>query len=201
MKRITLLMACAFALVMGLNNNAHADYLNNLNMTVEVGAGTSADPFENVSTAQSLANIIDAPSADAIEDHNQSSHVWVTGETLNLVFELNTDYDLTEMHLWNYYTETYDVDDIDLRFLDADENLISEILNIAPSVGTNPTSAEDITISASGVRYIQAALTGSNGQVDFNNLGFTATATIPEPTSALLLGLVLGGMIKRRRVK
>ncbi|MCW5626334.1 MAG: PEP-CTERM sorting domain-containing protein, partial [Burkholderiales bacterium] len=59
----------------------------------------------------------------------------------------------------------------------------------------------------SNVRYVNAVLSGSNNQVDFNNMGFTGIASpapIPEPeTVALMVVGLLGvaGMSLRRRSK
>lgn len=161
--------------MMCLTQLTAADYLNYLNMTVSIGSGTTPDPFANVSTEQSLANIIDAQSAVVSEDHNQSAHVWVRSQPLHLIFDLLTNYDLQTLHFWNYYTEQYDVDVIDLTFLDAGNNVVGTMHNIALATGTNPTTAENITISATNVHYVSAVLTGSNGEIDFNNMGFTGT--------------------------
>lgn len=155
---------------------AQAVYLNESNMTVQLGASMSAEPFANRTTAESLANMIDLPDASATEHHTQPSHVWVSGGTLETDFDLLVDYDLTTLHFWNYFTEGYDVDNIDLRFYNASNTLIASQLGIAPATSAgNPIAAEDIplTADAKNVRYINAVFSGTNGQVDFNNIGFT----------------------------
>ena len=177
---------------------AQAVYLNSANIDVALGASMVAEPFANRTAAASLASVIDAPSADAGEVHNQSTHVWVSGGVLELDFDLRLEYDLTTLHFWNYYGEAYDVDDIDFRFYDADRNLVGSLLDVAPALGSatsdsTPIFAENIGLSfPSKVRYVNAVLSGSNGQVDFNNLGFTGRVTVvPEPST---VGLLLGGL-------
>src|SRR5690554_619729 len=69
-------------------------YMNHSNITVELGEShaeaVAADPeygpFVNVRISDSLANVIDAPSAHAGELHNQSTHIWVSGSHLELDF-------------------------------------------------------------------------------------------------------------------
>jgi hypothetical protein len=60
------------------------------------------------------------------------------------------------------------------------------------------------------VRYVTALLTGSNNQVDFNNIGFTAELSdpdpdpdpdptpAPEPATLALLGVALAGLGRAR---
>ena len=178
---------------------AHAEYLNDSNMTVTVGPSTSTNPFENRTTADSLASIIDAPSANVSELHNQQTHIWVVGEPLELIFELQSEYNLTTFHFWNYTAEGYDVDNIDLNFYDAANILVGSLLNISPAVSNSPILSEDFSLtSITDVKTINAVLTGSNNQVDFNNIGFTGTA-IPEPTSIILLGLPLLYFVSRNK--
>jgi hypothetical protein len=192
-------------------------YLNDQNLSVSLGPGTNpvsrpaTDPFNNLSTAQSLANVIDAPSASASELHNQSTHVWVTG-TLELVFDLGQELDLTTFHFWNYHTENFDVDDIDLTFRDGSMNFVGSIVDISPALG-NATGSDSTAIFAQNialsfpakVQFVSAVLSGSNTQVDFNNIGFTAEVSddevpVPEPGSWLLMafGALLLAALKIR---
>ena len=187
-------------------------YLNQENITVSLGASMDADPFENRPTADSLASIIDAPNAEASEDHTQSTHVWVSGGPLELDFDFGQEYDLATLHFWNYFAEGFDVDNIDFTFFDASAMQVGE-LAVAPALGGdggNPIFAEDIVLDAPlNTRFVNAVLTGSNDEVDFNNLGFTgelSASTPPPPPNAiptpgaLPAGLVLlGGLLFRRR--
>ncbi|MEX0759566.1 MAG: PEP-CTERM sorting domain-containing protein [Tistlia sp.] len=184
-------------------------YLNDANISVALGASMSPEPFANRTTAASLASVIDAPSATAGELHLQSTHVWVSGGPLELDFDFGVEYDLTTLHFWNYHSESYDVDSIDFTFYDGTGGFVGELLDVMPALGNatgsdgDPIFAEDIALSfPSNVRYVNAFLTGSNNQVDFNNIGFTAElsdpnpdpTTVPEPWTLALLTIGVAGL-------
>lgn len=174
---------------------AQTIFLNNSNSSVALGQSMAPNPFANRSTSASLASIIDAPSAAASEFHNQSTHVWVSGGVLELDFDFNIEYDLTTLHFWNYHSEGFDVDNINFRFYDSSRNLVGTLMNVTPLLGgsepsdATPIFAQNYALTfPSRVRYVNAVLSGTNGQVDFNNLGFTGTlSTVPEPATALLM--------------
>jgi hypothetical protein len=199
----------AIAITVAIPGVANANYLNDQNITVALGPSMAPNPFANRPTAASLASIIDAPSASASEFHNQQTHVWVSGGALELVFDLGVEHDLSTLHFWNYHTESFDVDDIDFTFFDASNVLVGSLFNIAPALGgssssdSTPIFAENYDLSfPSKVRYVNALLSGSNGQVDFNNIGFSGNlALVPLPATAVLfvsgIGVICG--IARRR--
>ncbi|HYC56660.1 MAG TPA: myxococcus cysteine-rich repeat containing protein [Candidatus Binatia bacterium] len=183
----SLRIAAATTAFLFVNAPAHAApaYLNDQNMTVALGESMAAEPFANQTTAVSLANVIDAPTAASPEDHiSPTTHVWVSGGPLELDFDLLVEYDLTTLHIWNYHTENFDVDDIDFTFFDSSMALVGTLLDVEPALGGNggnPIFAENIPLSfPSKVRYVNAVLTGSNAEVDFNNLGFTGEISNPN---------------------
>ena len=180
-------------------------YLNSSNISVALGASMSAEPFANQTTATSLANVIDAPSADAAENHDQPSHVWVSDGTLELDFDFGIEYDLTMLHFWNYFGESYDVDDLDFTFFDASMSQVGQLLDVEPALGgggSNPIYAEDYALAfPSKVRFVNVFLSGSNDEVDFNNIGFTGEVSdVPEPGIAplLLVGAAAGLALRPR---
>lgn len=200
-------------LAMAVATSAQASvYLNKDLITVAVGSGTSAGTFNNTfDGGQTIEKVIDAPSADAIEYHNQTTHIWFTanenGGGLELVFDFQAEYDISTLHFWNYDGESYDVDNIDFTFFNA-ENVQVGALSVAPALGTSPgITAQDIILAAPlNVRYVTAFLTGSNRQVDFQNIGFTATVSeqlpaVPEPATwaMMLVGFGTVGYSMRRR--
>lgn len=183
-------------------------YLNINNITVAVGPGTSPGTFNNTfSGGSTIDKVIDAPSADAAEFHNQTTHIWFTasqiGGGLELVFDFGLAYDINTLHFWNYTGEGFDVDNVDFTFFNGN-NMQVGMLSVQPALGSSPgILAEDIPLAAPlNVQFVTAFLTGTNGQVDFQNIGFTAEISqIPVPAAVWLFGSGLMGLIgvARRR--
>jgi hypothetical protein len=74
---------CASVTVLALCATPHSlaasTFLNGTNITVAVGAGTSPGTFNNTfDNGSTIVKVIDAPSADAEEFHNQTTHIWYT---------------------------------------------------------------------------------------------------------------------------
>ena len=177
MKKILVLLTAYILININGVVNAETAYLNGENITVSLGSSMAPDPFENRSTVDSLASIIDALSAEESEIHDQTTHVWVSGGSLELNFDLGVEYNLTMLHFWNYFSEGFDVDNIDFTFFDSSNSLVGSLLNVTPELGgggSNPIFAENYALSfPSNVQFIKAVLTGTNNEVDFNNIGFT----------------------------
>lgn len=187
-------------------------YLNaDSGITVAVGSGTSAGTFNNTfNNGQTIAKVIDAPSATATEVHNQTTHIWFTadqvGGGLELLFDFQQEYDISTLHFWNYDGEAYDVDNVDFTFYNGSNTQVGT-LSIQPALGSSPAiAAQDIALAAPlNVRYVTAFLTGTNRQVDFQNIGFTAEVSqpvggqVPLPAGLPLLLAGLGGLTLLRR--
>jgi hypothetical protein len=122
-----------------------------------------------------LDSIIDALSPTATDPHSDTTHVWTQAVTV-LLFDLRGDYHLEQIHFWNYTHENYDVDSIEFQFLNATEQLISELI-VTPQTGFENILAEDFPADVSGVRYVRATLAATNNEVEFQNIGFSA---VPE---------------------
>lgn len=200
MKATVSQMAALMALAFMVSGPTHAQsvYLNRDNISVQVGPGTSPGSFNNTfDGSATIEKVIDAPSAAAPEFHNQQTHIWYTasspGGGLQLLFDFGTAYDISTLHFWNYDGESYDVDSVAFTFYDT-ANLEVGSLGVAPALGGSPAIyAQDIPLAAPlNVRYVTAFLTGSNQQVDFQNIGFTASvSTVPEPDMLVTLPLGL----------
>ncbi len=205
------LAACSLALIGAALAPAQAQsiYLNQDNISVSVGAGTSPGTFNNTfASGATITKVIDAPTADAAEFHNQQTHIWYTansaGGGLELLFDFGQAYDIQTLHFWNYDGEGYDVDEVSFKFFDVGNQQVGA-LSIQPALGSSPAIyAQDIELAAPlNVRYVSAFLIGSNRQVDFQNIGFTAVASVPEPDVFALVGvgamMLLPAWLRRRR--
>jgi MYXO-CTERM domain-containing protein len=164
-------------------------YLNKDNISVAVGSGTSPGSFHNTfDNGATIEKVIDAPSADAEEFHNQATHIWFTADAdgggLELRFDFGIEYDISTLHFWNYTSEDFDVDTVAFTFFNAASALVGS-LEVDPDLGSSPgIRAQDISLAAPlNVRYVTAFLTGTNRQVDFQNIGFTAEVSDPMPPS------------------
>lgn len=221
------LIAAATVATLGGSALAHAApvYLNISNIDVAVGAGTTSTTANNTyDYLMGIEKVIDAPTADASETHSQITHIWYSGPVgsgLELEFDFRQQYDLTTLHFWNYNGETFDVDTIEFTFFDETKTQVGA-LTINPALGASPAIfAEDIALAAPlNVQFVTAFLSGTNGQVDFQNIGFTASLStdrcqtnpndpictpsdsVPAPAGLGLLGLGLLslGALGRRRM-
>ncbi|WP_293676580.1 PEPxxWA-CTERM sorting domain-containing protein [uncultured Phenylobacterium sp.] len=214
MRRLTVAGLAAAACALGSAAQA-AVYLNKDLISVSVGAGTSPGSFNNTfSGGQTIDKVIDAPSATAEEIHSQTTHIYFTadqaGGGLELKFDFNQEYDISTLHFWNYDSEGFDVDNVDFTFFNGANTQVG-MLSVMPALGASPAIvAQDIVLAAPlNVRYVTAFLTGSNRQVDFQNIGFTANVSappsgaIPEPATwaMMILGFgAVGSTIRRRRL-
>lgn len=223
-KNHLLLQVSVAAVIAGFAGSADAAlvYLNKNNISVALGASHAGDTdvFVNRTNAESLANVIDAPSETSTELHNQTTHVWVndgnssspgTNGALELDFDLGFEYDLKAMYFWNYHSENYDVDQIVFKFYDAASVFVGQ-LSASPKLGNQdgsdgtPITPEEYLLAfPTNVRYVNALLTGTNQEVDFNNIGFTAELSAPSPVPLpaalplMVLGLSALGVLGRRR--
>lgn len=114
------------------------------------------------------------------EEHNQQSHVWWNPAPLELIFEFNDEYFLTSIHFWNYFTEQFDVDQIDFVFYSAAEIEVGR-QTVNPSMGQNSAGQNandivaeiiDLDIGNILIKKVEATLTSSNGELDFQNFVF-----------------------------
>ncbi len=94
------------------------------------------------------------------------------------------EWDLPVLHFWNYSGEGVDADDIDFTYFGGSGTFVGSLLDAAPALGgggSNPIFAEDIPLAfPARIQFVHAILSGSKGQVDLNNMGFTHTKSDPS---------------------
>ena len=134
--RLFLNSVVAFFVWGAVNAVAAPIYLNEANISVSVGSGTSPGSFNNTfSGGQTINKVIDAPSATSEEFHNQATHIWYTadeiGGGLELLFDFGQEYDLNTLHFWNYTSENFDVDNIAFTFFSSANSQVG-ILDVLP---------------------------------------------------------------------
>ena len=202
MKSLLSLAITLFVSMAAMSASSAQIYLNESNISVAIGAGTSAGTFNNTFSGGSTINkVIDAPTAASEEFHNQTTHIWFTasalGGGLQLLFDFGLGYDINTLHFWNYTSEDFDVDDITFTFFNP-ANAQVGTQSLMPALGSAPgILAQDIALPAPlNVQFVTVFLSGSNRQVDFQNIGFTAEiSAVPIPAAAWLFISALGGLV------
>lgn len=147
-------------------------YLNEQNMTVNLGPNSMG----SLNNTTSLQNVIDAETAQAIDQHSQETHVWFSGPQLELVFDFQQEYTLETIHFWNFHQEQWDPDQVHFVFSDADGEVTGQI-NLSPALGVGEATVSEDFNAEEGImaQFATVTITGSNDQIDFQNLGFTVT--------------------------
>jgi len=141
-----------------------------------------------------------------------SDYVAVAGAPI-LIFDLGADYLLTEISTWGYTTgNSNGVKNFDLRFATdaqgagsfgaAQTGFTAALSDITrDSHPLTPVTARYVEFTATA-NYFTAPGDGTGGELaggDRVGLGEVAFVLIPEPSSALLGGVALLGLLRRRR--
>ena len=111
-------------ITMASGSMAASSYLNQSNITVALGAGTSPGSFNNTfNNGATINKVIDAPSAAAEEFHDQVTHIWFTadqvGGGLELKFDFGAQYNDTTFRCRSRSLETRSA--LDSRLLPASD--------------------------------------------------------------------------------
>ncbi len=152
------------------------------------------------------------------EGNNNFATSWVTDSWPGsyVDFDLGGTFDVTDSHVWNYsqnnegVPNSFQIGSYQLTFssdstFDASDSM-SSVFNLAAVVGEesdNTGSHENFT-AVPNVSHIRLSLVS---RIDGNASGFGALsevrfggiASVPEPSSTLLLGLASLALLKRRR--
>lgn len=193
-------------------------YLNNMNTDVRVGPATSnGGSFNNTadgytSLHEALVKVVDAPSPDASQDHTQSSHIWWTAPddngVLELILSFDRTYSLKKLHFWNYAFDSFSADHVKLNFFRWPGSLVGNLeFDLLPSGSEDAILAQEFAFPSTyhDVKLVSVLLSGTNGEVDFQNIAFSGTLTKPIPlpaSGAMLLGSFgLLSALRRRKMR
>jgi hypothetical protein len=141
---------------------------NNGTLQLSVGSRSHVNgAFVNANPEQSLRNAIDCLGPGDTETHDQNTPVWWVPHPLELIFDLTTQYTITDILFWNYYEDFYNVDRIDFSFISTGTTVIhtfyprdgvySDLLNRNPIITAerwtlpSPTSASKILVYMTAV--------------------------------------------------
>ena len=202
MKNVILALTVT-TLVLSTSVNASSIYLHD-------DTGLSASLNSGGLSGGSLAEVIDADSAAALDPHNAvtGNHAYISGNgaQMDLRFDLGATYGLQTVHLWNIEEVIYPdwgVTAMSIEFFDL--SLVSLGTYDSPAItsgGNGDASAEDFDLGGiSGVRYVDVLLTGGSDGVDITNFGFTTVSAVPVPAAAWLFGSALLGLVGIARRK
>ncbi|KAG7357355.1 legume lectin domain containing protein [Nitzschia inconspicua] len=160
------------------------ELLCNGNGIRELSIGSRSNPigrFVNASLEQSFQNAVDCSGPNYTEE-NQQSHVLWAPPPLELVFELTTEFAITEVFFWNSVEDFHGVDGIEFAFLSSSNS--SMIYYFSPGDGVNsqeanqnPLVAERFVLpAAASASRVLAYLTGDDGQelLGFQNIVFVS---------------------------
>jgi hypothetical protein len=120
------------------------------------------------------------------EEHTVTSHVWWRTSPLELIFQFDKGYYLTEVLFWNYFGEQFDVDQIELKFFTSD-SVVEGNLTVFPILGRNSDGINNNDIIAERLRLnvnkdpvttVSAVVTSTNGEIDFQNFVFLGVEAI-----------------------
>jgi hypothetical protein len=157
---------------------------NNGILRLSVGSRSNVNgAFVDISSEEALLNVIDCLGPGDTETHNQQSHVWWVPHPLELVFDLTTQYTITDVLFWNHYEDFYNVDRIDFSFISNSGDTVIYTFyprdGINPAgINQNPITAERWTLpSPTSASKILAYMTAENTRVDldFQNIVFLTT--------------------------
>ncbi len=193
---------------------------------------SSATASSTFSSLYDIANAIDGSglpvgfTLDDLHDTYVGNNHWTTRNgaiaagTANATFFFDTPQTIAQFHLWNHQSngvasnDFYAVTQFDLRFFDADNNLLGEVLDVAALGGVGLSAVQSFALpSFVGVSSVFFSIDANSAPANHAGVNYTGVAEVafnasPVPEvgrSALmalgLLGLGVASPALRRRMR
>jgi hypothetical protein len=163
----------------------------------------------------------DTHAAYARDNHWTTRNGAIAAGTANATFFFDTPQTIAQFHLWNHQSNGglasngfYAVTQFDLRFFDADNNLLGEVLDVAAVGGVGVSAVQSFALPTfDNVSSVYFGIDANSAPLTHTGVNYTGVAEvafsaspIPEAsTSALLtlglLGLLGGAPALRRRMR
>jgi len=145
----------------------------------------------------------------AVNNHWTTRNGAIAAGTANATFYFDTPQTIAQFHLWNHQSNGvasngfYAVTQFDLRFFDADDNLLGEVLDLAAvgGVGVNTVQSFALPVfeSVSSVYFGIDANSAPLGHTGVNYTGVAEvafnTSPVPEAGTSVLMALGLLGLL------